>query len=548
MNSVREFDFENMNAISCVAFLFLLGEGAFVAAANTGEHTPVVQRPSINDRVQARSQSHKLLSILLVPRVDPGHLIPMSTLGEALVRRGHNVTLCTTEREGDDLPQQLAERTGMTWLSAGPDNLPMVSIRRQSYARRQGMHVLATGLKTTHDNAVNGRRIFDALMSNYSATSWNIVIADLSYAVQIACLSMNHNIPMVLLQISLDASPSNKPHWSYPEIITMFTDNMTFSQRLVSLLISFGAKYFHSYATAVNLQTVLSSCKQDHHELYQVREGCVPTIISTAIGFEYPRPILPMSHYVGPLVLKTEQTIPDDMIIWLEKQTVGSVVYISMGSGVQLSKDQGRALANGALQTNYNVLWSLRACNRDILEGLSLDKQRVFISEWTPQRAVLCNKAIALAVLHGGMGGVGEAICNAVPLVVVPFVFDQFSIAARVQHAGAGVYLDRNTLTANEVKVAIETVSSPSYKHAARKLQKIFQHAGGPERAAELVEYYEDVGYEHLVPAYLKYQWNWVQYYNVDVYTLIAVVIVTPALAAFMLCRYCFCNRKVKVN
>ena len=36
------------------------------------------------------------LSVLLVTYPYPGHLIPTATLGEELVRRGHNVSLCTT--------------------------------------------------------------------------------------------------------------------------------------------------------------------------------------------------------------------------------------------------------------------------------------------------------------------------------------------------------------------------------------------------------------------------------------------------------------------
>ena len=45
--------------------------------------------------------------------------------------------------------------------------------------------------------------------------------------------------------------------------------------------------------------------------------------------------------------------------------------------------------------------------------------------------------------------------------------------------------------------------------------------AGGSEKAADLVEFYEEVGYEHLVPAYAKYEWTWVQYYSVDVYATV---------------------------
>ncbi len=84
------------------------------------------------------------------------------------------------------------------------------------------------------------------------------------------------------------------------------------------------------------------------------------------------------------------------------------------------------------------------------------------------------NKTIKLAVLHCGMGGVSEALCSAVPLVVMPFMFDQYGVASRVVHAGAGVYLDRSTITADKVQSAIETVASPEYKKAAKKLQKMF--------------------------------------------------------------------------
>ncbi len=56
-----KLDLENMNTLLRVAFLFLLGKGALLAAAKTDEYTPGVQRTSINDRVQACAPSHKPL-------------------------------------------------------------------------------------------------------------------------------------------------------------------------------------------------------------------------------------------------------------------------------------------------------------------------------------------------------------------------------------------------------------------------------------------------------------------------------------------------------
>ncbi len=69
-------------------------------------------------------------------------------------------------------------------------------------------------------------------------------------------------------------------------------------------------------------------------------------------------------------------------------------------------------------------------------------------------------------------------------------------------------------------------------------MHKIFVHAGGVERAAELVEFYEEVGYDHLVPAYLKQRWSWVQCFNVDVYVLISAVMVVVVLAVFKGCAF----------
>ncbi len=318
-----------------MAFFLLVGVGVLLATAKTDEHTPSVQRTATNDQVQV--QSHKLLSILLVSSVEPGHLIPTSALGTALVRRGHNVTLCTTKREGHDLPQQLAERTGMTWLSAGPDALPTAGDRQQHQARLQSMNILSVVIELVKSDT---RIIVDALMSNQSyARKWNIIIVTgYSFVKPLACLSMKWNIPMVIVCPTLDIAASNQPHWPHPSIGTMFTDDMTFSQRLVSMFFSAGHRYYEWYAKSVYAQTMSSDCKQFHHKLYHLREGYVPTILSTAIGFEFSRPILPLMHYVGPLVLKAQETIPDNIGIWLAKQAQNSVVYISMGSVFQLSK------------------------------------------------------------------------------------------------------------------------------------------------------------------------------------------------------------------
>ena len=44
------------------------------------------------------------------------------------------------------------------------------------------------------------------------------------------------------------------------------------------------------------------------------------------------------------------------------------------------------------------------------------------------------------------------------------------------------------------------------------------------ERVAELIELYDDIGYSHLIPAYARHNWSWVQYYNADLYVVLVLL------------------------
>ena len=139
---------------------------------------------------------------------------------------------------------------------------------------------------------------------------------------------------------------------------------------------------------------------------------------------------------------------------------------------------------------------------------------------------------------HAGLGGLQEALYNGHPVITIPTSGDQWANAVRVQHYKLGVYLHPCEVNAEKITEAIETISGEEFTGSVAKLQKIFLHAGGAERAADLVEFYEDVGYDHLVPAYAKYEWNWIQYYNVDVYALMLCIVL---LCMYSTCRLCFC-------
>ena len=92
-------------------------------------------------------------------------------------------------------------------------------------------------------------------------------------------------------------------------------------------------------------------------------------------------------------------------------------------------------IVNGAIytQANFSVVWSLRKTNQHILEHMTFDLDNVLISDWLPQVTILRHPSIHSAVLHGGLGGIQEALSSGVPIVAVPFLFDQLENGVRVK-------------------------------------------------------------------------------------------------------------------
>ena len=178
------------------------------------------------------------------------------------------------------------------------------------------------------------------------------------------------------------------------------------------------------------------------------------------MGFEYPRPSSPLTHYVGALVSKTPQKISAELKNWLDTKPERTVIYISMGSVAQFSDKHGEMIVNAMKLTGYSVIWSLREANQYILEGVEIDREHFRIMKWVPQLAVLQHKAIAMAILHGGMNGVHEAIYCGVPLITVPFMNDQGDVSARVHHQGVGIQLLRNQLTTENLMTSIKAIES----------------------------------------------------------------------------------------
>nr|POE91191.1 udp-glycosyltransferase 83a1 [Quercus suber] len=186
-----------------------------------------------------------------------------------------------------------------------------------------------------------------------------------------------------------------------------------------------------------------------------------------------------LSNYVGSFWPQNSTCLS-----WLDKQPVGSVIYVAFGSIATFSQKQFDELAHGLELIGQTFLWVVRS---DITDGPLAEFLHVFrtrlndrgmIVEWAPQEKVLDHPSIACFVSHCGWNSTLEGISMGVRFLCWPFFLDQFhnrSYICDVWKIGLGLTPDENGLiTRHEIKTKIETLlSDDSIKRNSLELKKM---------------------------------------------------------------------------
>lgn len=485
--------------------------------------------------------TNRRLTVLLVSVPSTGHLNPVLALGEELVRRGHNVTLCLTNdpKFTESIKAKVA-RIGVKLISVGQSRL------KTAMGENTGKGAISSGaLKFPSVLGSEAEIMLKFMESFIEQNGVDVVISDHFLIPAIVCASTRYQIPMIIMSSTLQLMPHMYPSWPWPGMISgAVSDNLTFKQRLfVPFERTLMTLFVNYIMIPAHLNIFTNFCPNLTLRYSSTASGThLPQIIPSVIGVEYPRTISPLTHYVGPVLTKSPDPLPTDLQAWLSEKNDHSVIYISMGSHMPMSEKLGAAIVNGIAETQYSAVWALK--NSTLLEtnGIKLDRSKFFVTSWAPQLTLLGHKAIRMVILHGGANGVHEALYNEVPIILLPQFGDQMSLAGRITRNKFGVHIPSENLSSSSISDAIKEIDNGDYVNNIQRLKKIFVQAGGVERAADLVEHYKDVGYSHLVPAYAKYNWNWIQYYNIDVYLLLVTLLGLALYASFRCCK-CTYNR-----
>lgn len=135
----------------------------------------------------------------------------------------------------------------------------------------------------------------------------------------------------------------------------------------------------------------------------------------------------------------------------------------------------------------------------------------VIIRKWWPQPDVLGHPNVKLYIMQGGLQSLEESIVKQVPMLVMPFIADQYFNSERIANLQIGRTLDIRTLTKNKLKEAIlDIIQNPKYKKNIIKISRIGsdQPMDGLEKAVWWTEYViRNKGAEYIKSNDVDFPW-----------------------------------------
>ncbi|OAY74709.1 UDP-glycosyltransferase 87A2 [Ananas comosus] len=112
---------------------------------------------------------------------------------------------------------------------------------------------------------------------------------------------------------------------------------------------------------------------------------------------------------------------------WLSSHPPNSILYVSLGSFLPLSKREVEELALGLKLSGHPFLWSMRTEEEDDdVGGVAGVGEKGMVVPWCEQSRVLCHPSVGGFLTHCGWNSTLEGLYAGVPMLTYPLVWDQY--------------------------------------------------------------------------------------------------------------------------
>ncbi|XP_067828581.1 2-hydroxyacylsphingosine 1-beta-galactosyltransferase-like [Heptranchias perlo] len=479
-------------------------------------------------------QSSIAAKIMIIPPIMfESHLLIFKTLAKALHGQGHEVVIVASRgREIEESPHyRLQQYPGMFTTQTADDFLQekMKNIFSGKLTSLELFGIL-DNYAANCDQMVGNQDLEKRLREE----KFDLLLVDpneMCGFVYAEILGVKHVIFSTGLWFPAElGAPS--PVSYVPEFNSLMTDRMNLLERAWNSLIYIVSRIGTRCAILPKYDAILKKRNvKPSRSMMEIVQGSSMFLLCTDVALEFPRPSLPTIVFVGGILTRPANPLPEDLATWVEDAPNG-VVVASFGAGVKyLSDDLTEKLAAAFARLPQKVLWRFFGKKPSCLGN------NTKLMEWIPQNDLLGHQNVKAFLSHGGLNGIYESIYHGVPVVGIPFFGDHYDIMTRIHAKGMGIFLSWNTMTKEEIYRAIVTVTTDTrYKKQAIYLSKL--HQDQPLHPVNRTAYWLDYVLRHDGAAHLRptlYDMSFYQYYMLDV---VAVFIVCVTLL-------CYCSFKV---
>ncbi|KAL4396862.1 hypothetical protein HN51_001327 [Arachis hypogaea] len=372
------------------------------------------------------------MNVIVLSLALPSHIMVVLKVAKRLISKGvHHVTIVTTEEARDNIlriPNSQSSNISFEFFSDG------LSLDNDRIDREEVINSLET----------KGSKNLSSLISTLTKTreySCMIISGVFHWATNIG---VEHGIPCALLWIG--SSSVFSICYRYFKGINVFpVEDLNENVRIPGLPTSFEVRDVHSFMlpnTPEILRKVLIDLFKSFDKvkwvigisIYEIEEEVVKSIASLT-------PFYTIGPLVSPFLLGKKETNDDNVnnvhmwyaedscIEWLDNKPSTSVIYVSFGSLVVLSKKEIHNLAMALKNINKPFLWVLNPSKKDCVEELPPEflqdtKGMGLVVKWCNQERVLRHPSVACFVSHGGFSSIMETIVAGVPVVCLPYFSD----------------------------------------------------------------------------------------------------------------------------
>lgn len=397
----------------------------------------------------------------------PGHLNPIATLGRALVRRGHRVTVFQVA--------DLKERVAAEGLEFSPIGTPSAELAEliDKMGKLTGLASLRfvvqgasrlAGIVCREGPDVLRKAGVDLLLVDQNEPAGGTVAEHLK-------------IPFLNVAPSL---PLNREPGIPPPFVP-FTYSGSAAARLRNrLAYAFTDRLIAPINRTLNefrRKWGLTALRSPNDSFSRLAQLC-----QMPREFDFPRFELPPGvHYLGPFFdgHATGKAPPFPF----DRLDGRPLIYASFGTLQSGAMDYFERIAEACAPLSAQLV---------IATGQFGGEMPAFAGgaiavSYAPQMELLSRAA--LTITHAGLNTTMQSLYYGVPMVAVPMTHDQPAIAARIGWTGSGLVIPPNRTSVPRLREAINrTLLEPSFRGAAMKLREAIQRAGGVERAADIVE------------------------------------------------------------